>query len=426
MFTNTRSLIKNHGGLIAICFLLLFFSVFGQSLFFGLYLPDIQADLDLTKTSLGLLYACATVLSSIVVIYSAKKLDVWPLRIFVAFTLVGLAVGCFAMSLSYTLPGLFLAFFLLRHFGQGLMTISSNATINRYLTENRGKATALRGLGAPLQLVVFPFLVYAIADYIDWRTAWLYYGAFILLVLLPSFWYFLKSHQRTTHAKWAADMKQAEADAKAAADAQAENGKPVKAALLNWSVADVLKDWRIYGLIAISFISPFTGTVIFFYQADVAASLDLTPLGFATAFPFLTIAMVLSSLGTGGVIDSYGEKPALVSYPIIYGLGLFVLTQSVNMLTLYAAMTLIGIGSGIMMTTGGPLLANLYGTKYLSSVKSLVFSSAIVASAISPFLFGYLMDQGVDILNIFLGVVAYSAVIWVVAIPLCSVEKYRG
>lgn len=411
MLSTTLKLLKNHGGLLAICFSLLFFSVFGQSIFFGLYLPEIQEALNLTKTKLGSLYAVATIMSSVIVLYTGRKLDVWPLRNFVTFTLIGLAVGCFAMSFSTNLVVLFLAFLLLRHFGQGLMSISSNATINRYLDENRGKATAITGLGAPMQLVVFPFLVYFLADYIEWRTAWMAYGFFILAVLLPAFWLFLRTHQKTTHARWAENIK------------NEQSADSVNMARRHWTAAEVLRDWRIYGIIAIMVIAPFAGTVVFFYQADLAASLGLTSVMFATSFVFMTVAKIIFGLTAGEIIDRYGEKPALTLYPILFALGLFCLINGQNIWLLYLSMALIGMATGFMSTIGGPLLAQMYGTKNLSSVKSILFSSAIVASALSPFLFGYFMDRGVSILTLFGYVIVYAAVIWVLAFPICAYKK---
>ena len=65
MFDNSLRLAKDHGGLLAAGFFLFFFSVFGQSAFFGVYLPFIQEELDLTKTGVGSIYAMATIASAI-------------------------------------------------------------------------------------------------------------------------------------------------------------------------------------------------------------------------------------------------------------------------------------------------------------------------------------------------------------------------
>ena len=192
MFDATRTLLKENGALITAGFLLVFFSVFGQSVFFGAYLPAIQDDLGLTKTATGSLYATATIASSIAIIFTGKGLDYYPLRHFIAFVFCGLAIGCFVLSDAHTPLSLLIAFFLLRQFGQGLMVLSSNTAINRYLKKNRGKAVALAGLGGSVHIIVFPLLALTLQQYMDWRATWVGYGLFTLFVLLPGFWIFLK------------------------------------------------------------------------------------------------------------------------------------------------------------------------------------------------------------------------------------------
>lgn len=409
MLNDFRALLQEHGGLIILCFLLIFFSVFGQSVLFGVYLPDIQSALDLSKTSIGSLYAIATIASSIVIIYTGKALDFMPLRNFVAIVLIGLAIGCFALSLASNMFMLLVAFFLLRHFGQGLMTLSSGASINRYIEKGRGKAVAFASFGASVQVIVFPVLALKINEYMSWQQAWVLYGVFTLLVLLPAFWLYLKTHQITRHAAWEKRTLDRE---KNATDADL-SGK-------QWTRIEVLKNWRIYAILSITMISPFVGTVIFFYQAELAASLGLTQISFATSFSFLTIAAIISSVISGISIDIYGEKPALITYPILYATGLFFLTRDGGLASSYIGMSFLGGATGIMITTGGPLLAKLYGTKYMSSIKSITHSSAILASALSPFMFGYLMDAGVEIRTLLSYIVFYSATIWILAFPICK------
>ena len=222
---------------------------------------------------------------------------------------------------------------------------------------------------------------------------------------------YLKSHQQTTHARWEALVKE-------------ESEQPELSGIHHWTRVEVLKDWRFYGFISIAMIGPFVSTAIFFYQRELATSLSLTPIAFATSFTFFTATMIIAAFGSGAIIDKYGEKPALVIYPILYSLGLFLLTRSHTSLAVsYVAMMMIGAGNGIMATTGGPLMAKLYGTKYLSSVKSIYVSSVILASALSPFIFGYFLDRGFSILTLFSYVVFYTGIIWVIAFPICGSDK---
>jgi len=412
MFTDTRSLLSEHGGLIVVCFLFIFFSIFGQSVFFGVYLPAIQEDLNLTKTALGLIYAKATIASSIVIIFAGKGLDYYPLRNFVAVVLCGLALGCFVMASAQSTLMLLLAFFLLRQFGQGLLVLCSSASINRYLDKNRGKAVALTSLGSSLQLMIFPILALSLDGFVGWRTAWNYYGFFVLFVLLPGFWFYLKTHQTKTHAKWQQNVK-----------AQSEDEQVKKRD--QWTRKRVLRDWRFYGIVAIAMISPFVGTVIFFYQRELAESLSITPMAFAASFPFFTVSMIASSFISGAIIDKYGEKAALVSYPIIYSVGLFLMSAGSGLAVTYSGMVVLGLSTGIMSTIGGPLLAKYYGTKHLASIKSLLFSTSILASALSPFIFGFFMDQGYEITTLFSSVIYYSGVVWILAFPICRNVKVK-
>lgn len=411
MLKPTIDLMKEHGGLITAGFFLYFFSVFGQSIFFGVYLPHFQEELELSKTTLGSLYMFATIASSIVIIFSGKMLDHYPLRNFIACTFVGLAAGCFVIANAYNAIMLLIAFFLLRQFGQGLMVLSANTSINRYLDKNRGKAVALISLGVSAQFMIFPPMAIMAEDYIGWRTAWMIYGCFALFILLPSFWLYLKHHQSTTHARWETRVK-------------AESEKAVEAVSKEWTRKTVLQDPRFYALAAITILSPYVGTAIAFYQREIAASLSIDPLTFAGTFTFFSLMSVVLSFAAGGVIDKYSEKPVLIAYPLIFALGLYLLTSGFSLPVTYLGMALVGGASGMMMTLGGPLLASLYGTKHLGSIKSLFFSMAILASALSPFTFGLLMDMGYDVLDQLAAMMIYAGLVWILAFPVCKNLKH--
>lgn len=405
MLKSTYELLQVHGLLIVASFLLVFFSVFGQSVFFGAYIPLLKEELNLSNTSVSFAYTIATISSSVIIIFTGKALDYFALRKFVIFILIGLASGCIVMANSYNIIVLTIAFFILRQFGQGLMVLSAHTSINRYIHKNKGKALALTSLGGSFMIIVFPVIALAARDYMSWRDAWVCYSLFILLILCPTFSFLLSSHQRTTHAQWEKEIL-----AKDDHIANKEN--------LNWSRAHVLKDWRFYALLSITVLSPFIGTAIFFYQGELANSLSMTPLAFAATFPIFTFASIVFSIVAGQVIDIYGEKPVLISFPILYALGLYLLSSQLGNISVYTGMLLIGGSNGVISILGGPILTHLYGTKYLGAIKSMLFSSSILSSAISPLMFGFLIDHGYDITTLLSWGVYYAGSIWLVAIPI--------
>jgi MFS family permease len=410
MFEETRSLLKNHGGLLAAGFLLFFFSVFGQSVFFGAYLPQIQGALGLSKSGIGAIYAAATIASGIAIVFTGKGLDKYRLRNFLAVTLIGLAGGCFMLAGAATWWMLLVAFFMLRQFGQGLMVHSANTAINRYLESGRGKGVAFISQGGLLHVMVFPPLALFLAQYVDWRTAWASYGVFILAVLLPGFWFYMRRHQSTTHERWLRQQEAAQKEATQAAEKE-------------WTRSHVLRDWRFYALAMLFFIAPFVGTALFFYQHDIADSLGISAMVYASTFPVLTATSVVAMFATGAVIDKYGEKPILTVFPILYSIGLYAAMAGGPLWTLYFGMAFVGLGNGMISTAGGPMIVHLYGTKHLGAVKALLFSVSIISSALSPVLFGFLMDAGYDITTTLSWVVYYTGTVWLVAFPVFATLK---
>lgn len=407
MFGDTRTLIKDNGGLILAGFLLFFFSIFGQSAIFGAYLPAIRDDLGLTKTDTGALYAAATIASGITIVFTGRLLDYYRLRHVLAGVIIGLALGCFLLASATGPIMLVVSFFILRQCGQALMVHSANTAINRYIDHGRGKAMALVNQGGPLHVVVFPPLALWAAQYIEWRTAWVCYGLFALFCMLPGFWFYLRRHQTTTHALWERRM-QAEAEKNAASTEK------------EWTRRHVAQDWRFYALCSIFIVAPFVGTVLFFYQQEIAASIGISPLLYATTFPGSALFMIAGGMVAGTVIDKYGEKPGLLLVPILYtaGLAAIALTHKMGLPALHAGMYLSAFAAGIGSTTGGPLVARMYGTKHLGGIKAMLFSANILSSAASPFIFGFLMDAGHDITTLLSWVAYYTGIIWIMVFPI--------
>ena len=63
-------------------------------------------------------------------------------------------------------------------------------------------------------------------------------------------------------------------------------------------------------------------------------------------------------------------------------------------------MSLLGLNIGISTPLLGALWADIYGVKSLGTVKAIFHASMVLATALSPLIFGYLIDWGFGILTI--------------------------
>ena len=80
--------IKLTGKIIIFGFIFTFFSSFGQSFFIGLFNPSIRADLNITHGQFGTIYALATLISSLSLIWVGKKIDDFKLVNFSFFVIL--------------------------------------------------------------------------------------------------------------------------------------------------------------------------------------------------------------------------------------------------------------------------------------------------------------------------------------------------
>lgn len=392
--------LKTYKGLIATAFLLCVFSGFGQSVFFGIYLEEIQSRLSINNTLTGSIYASATIASAFLMIWTGKLLDVMPLRQFILLVLGGLAAGCLCMAFSVNLALLFFAFLLLRIFGQGLMVLSGTTAVNRYIEEGRGRAQSLAQTGLPVHAALFPVAGIVITNLLGFQNSWLAYATFIICVLMPVFWLLLKDHEERTHKAW-----------KEKIDADTITNQ-LSGVTDQWTRAQVLGDWRFYLLMMVMVIPPCFGTAVFFYQSVIAENAGMTGAVFAGGFIFMTIASVAGALLAGTIVDHYGEKVLLASFPVFYAGGLIFLGTMSSVFMVYAGLCLLGFGGGVMSITGGPLFAKMYGTKNYGSIKSLSVMAMIIASAVSPPLTGLLLDSNIGIQTVLLFFAIYAGLAW--------------
>ena len=79
-------------------FIFTFFSSFGQSYFIGLFNSSIRDSLSITHGQFGTIYASATLLSSIVLVWLGKKIDDVNILKFESYVIIFLSVSCFIFS----------------------------------------------------------------------------------------------------------------------------------------------------------------------------------------------------------------------------------------------------------------------------------------------------------------------------------------
>ena len=171
-------------------FIFTFFSSFGQSFFLGLFYSSIRDALSITHGQFGSIYASATLLSSFILIWVGKKIDDINIFKFAFLVIIALSFSCFFFSKISSVSILFIAIFLMRFSGQGMMSHTATTTISRYFTRSRGKALSTGWFGLSSAEFILPVLMIYLLTITNWKNIWISISI-IIIILLPLATYFL-------------------------------------------------------------------------------------------------------------------------------------------------------------------------------------------------------------------------------------------
>ena len=374
-------------------FIFTFFSSFGQSYFLGLFNSSIREALSISHGQFGSIYASATLLSSFVLIWVGKKIDDINIFKFAFFVIILLSLSCFFFSKISSITILFIAIFLMRFSGQGMMSHTATTTISRYFTKSRGKALSTSWFGLSTAEFILPVLIIYLLTVYDWRNIWIYISILIILLLPIASFILLKN----------LNFESREQD-----DRNSE-----KIIIKNWKRIEVLKDYRFYILCANMLAMPWIATGTFVYQSFILTSKGWGPYVIAQSFMVYSVLSVLTLFIAGFLIDKFTSRKILIYMNIPLLLSVFVIIYFNHPLTSFLFLGLIGVSNGLANVLGSSTWAEIYGVKHIGSIKALTTALMVFATAFGTALFGILIDKGFSIEQIAMisGVYIFTALI---------------
>ena len=355
-------------------FIFTFFSSFGQSYFLGIFNSSIRETLSITHGQFGSIYASATLCSSLLLIWVGKKIDDVNVFKFALFVIILLSFACFFFSKVSSVLLLFIGIFLMRFSGQGMMSHTASTTISRYFTKTRGRALSINWTGLSSAEFTLPVLMVYLLTFIDWQNLWLVFSI-IVLIVLPIVSFLL--------------IKNLNLDSREAND---ENIKQVE--IKQWKRKEVIKDYRFYiislNMLAMPWI--FSGFAVF--QSFVQTSKGWGPYVIAQSFMSYSIFSVLTLFLSGFLIDKFSSRKLLIYMNIPLLLAAIILFFFDTPIIAFIFLGLVGSSNGFANILGSSTWAELYGVKYLGSIKALSTALMVFATAFGVALFGYLIDIG--------------------------------
>ena len=358
-------------------FIFTFFSSFGQSFFLGLFNSSIRDALSITHGQFGTIYASATLLSSLVIIWVGKKIDDIDVFKFGTFVTLLLSFSCYFFSKVSSVTFLIIAIFLMRFSGQGLMSHTATTTISRYFTKSRGKALSTGWFGLSTAEFILPVFIIYLLTFMEWRSIWI--NISFVILLLPIISYLLIKNIKL-------DSREIDNN---------KNKRNIK--IKNWKRIEVIKDYRFYIVCANMLAMPWIATGIFVYQSFILSSKNWGPYVIAQSFMAYSVLSVITLFIAGFLIDKFSSRKLLIYMNLPFLLSLFLIIVFDNPIVSFLFLGLIGISNGLANVLGSSTWAEVYGVKHIGSIKALTTALMVFSTAFGTAVFGLLIDKGFSI-----------------------------
>jgi len=341
---------------------------------FGVFFKPLSNEFGWTRGDTSGAYSTTMLVSGVLSIILGRLVDKFSHRLIIL--LCGAAMGCACLLLSRmnTLWELYLYFGVLVGFGMATM-IPTTSLVTRTYKEHRGLLTGLTIMGASLgSIIAAPFITMLIENF-NWRTAYLFLGMVILVVVAISA-VFLRDPAKETPST------------------VSRNSSILKKILGQRSnilpKAVYSRPFWILGIIL--FCVGFAQSVIMVHLIPYATDEGVSALISASIISVFQGACAVGNFSVGRFNDIIGGKPSMVICLISLTLSYVILLIANTVWFFYIAAILAGIGFGGAVTLRSTIVAELFGLHSHGEITGRIMFISTIGSAVGPVIAGYIFD----------------------------------
>jgi MFS family permease len=372
----------------------------GQTMGVSVFTERLIDHLGLRRTTISLAYLIGTLLSGFLVPSMGRALDRVGIRAGAMLAAFGMALALVLLATSGAivdllrstfgiadpfLPGMVVVtvgFFLLRFFGQGLLTLSSRNMIAKWFDRLRGRVNALSGIFVSLGFSTAPWFLEELIRAAGWRGAW--YGLAVAsgigFVLIA--WIFFRDNPEECGL---------EMDGGRGGETEG-GGNPDNRIVRAFTRAEAVRTLP-YWLFNLSlayqafFITGYT-----FHVLSIGENLGIGREMILNLFLPGGVLAIMVSLFAGWMIDRTRLKYVLT----FFATGMVLFPTALLLAPAAAALPLLvvgfAIGNGCFTPLIGTVWARYFGREHLGAISGLNMSTIVISSALGPLFFSLSVD----------------------------------
>jgi len=357
---------------------------YGAQYSFGILFPSLIEEFKWNRQTLSGVFSFYNVMYCALAAILGRAADRFGPKIVLIFGSICLGSGIGLISQVNAPWHLYVVYGLLASLGMSATYITASPTVVKWFIQKRGLALGLCQSGLGVGVIAIPPVSGFLITAFGWRQACIILGSSVFLVLFAMAFLLIGYPERI-------GLK----PDGLTGNSSVKSGKVVQETILNevtWSVKDAIRTksfWLVTAMFFCTWLFIFLPLVhLMMFALDIGLSKRLAFMGLS----ILGAGLTFGRLFTGALSDRIGRKQALVASFALQVFAWLLITRTSSSWTFLLSAATLGLSQGGNAALFPAITGDYFGRGRAGSIIGIIFSIAGPASAIGPFVAGYLHD----------------------------------
>lgn len=392
--------------IVSVAFVASMMSAGIQAYGLGVFVTPMTTELGWSRTDISLGQTASTAVSGIIGLFMGGILDRRGGRALTVGGALIAGVGFILLGQVHTLWQYYAVKAGVLTLGMaGMGGMVANVVVSNWFIRRRGRAIAITAMGTSFAAIIVPSLAAQMIDAFGWRTAWAVLGVAVWVLVIPLAALVMRrrpeDHGLVPDGRYIAPRA---GDRLAAQRASVEG--------VRWTRAQAMRTPALWMLILTFGFGSMGFGAMLLHLIPFLTDSGYTRVQAAGAFSMLGVAGLISKPVWGIIADRVPSRFAAAAEFALLAFGIFAISVAPTLSLMYAAIFLMGVGVGGVITLQETVWADYFGRLTLGTVRAVGRPFTIVSSAGGPVLAGLAYDlrQSYEIaFLIFIGAYAIAA-----------------
>lgn len=368
---------------LAISSLGYFFSGPGQTYFTSIFIDSYIKEYGWSRSTVSAYYSMATLIAGLLLVVVGRYADRVGQKKLILLAAALLGAACLWNSFMSSLWMLFLGFFVSRLTGQGAMTLLPSTVVPQWFIRRRAFAFSIMSMGGVIGSALIPPINSWLINSWGWPSVWRLWAGLLWLFFIPIVFVFL--YNKPIDLGLLPDGQLADGS-KSVEFNDYEEKNP------SWSLQEAMKTRAFWGMLYCQILQPIIITGLVFHFVSILNSKGMSSASASFILSLLAVASFPTSLMTSYLLGRVKIHHVTVLIFLLQLAALAILLISQSIQTAVAFAVLQGISMGLQSVCGGVVWPNYFGMKHLGSIRGMIMTSTVIASALGPIPLGLAFD----------------------------------